>query len=90
MGGQYVNSNCNKAMLNAPKIIKEPEMRSLRNQNFQGQIAVSTHHQAVADKLKAAGANLVLIPYIDAAKGAAAQIMQLQEAKFKQNSAAPE
>lgn len=65
-------------------------VHSLRNQNFQGQIAVSTHHQAVADKLKAAGANLVLIPYIDAAKGAAAQIMQLQEANFKQNSAAPE
>lgn len=65
-------------------------VHSLRNQNFQGQLAVSTHHQAVADKLKAAGANLVLIPYIDAAKGAAAQIMQLQEAKVKQNSAAPE
>jgi hypothetical protein len=65
-------------------------VHSLCNQNFQGQIAVSTHHQAVADKLKSAGANLVLIPYIDVTKAAAAQIMQLQDAKLKQNSAVPE
>jgi len=53
-------------------------IHSLRNQNFQGQIVVTTHHQIIADRLKQAGADLVLIPYIDAGKGAAAQIMELE------------
>ncbi|MGY6276053.1 cation:proton antiporter [Methylomonas sp. MgM2] len=63
-------------------------LHSLRSQNFQGQVAVSAHHQTIADKLKAAGANLVLIPYIDAAKGAAAQIMELHISESQQLSAA--
>ena len=63
-------------------------LHSLRSQNFPGQIAVSAHHQAIADTLKEAGANLVLIPYIDAGKGAAAQIMELQISKSQQPSAA--
>jgi Kef-type K+ transport system membrane component KefB len=50
-------------------------LHGLRSQNFQGQIAVTAHHQAIADKLQQAGADLVLIPYVDASKGAAAQIM---------------
>lgn len=53
-------------------------LHGLRSLNFQGQIAVSTHHQAIADKLKEAGADLVLIPYVDAGKGAAEQIMEME------------
>ncbi len=52
-------------------------IHGLRDQNFQGKIAVTAHDDSIANKLKKAGADLVLIPYIDASQGAAAQIMEM-------------
>ncbi|OQK17771.1 sodium:proton exchanger [Methyloprofundus sedimenti] len=52
-------------------------LQGLNNQDFQGKIAVTAHNHAIADKLEQAGADLVLIPYEDAGKGAAAQIMEM-------------
>jgi Trk K+ transport system NAD-binding subunit len=45
---------------------------------------VTAHNQTIADKLKQAGADLVLIPYEDAGKGAAAQIMEMADAGHHQ------
>ncbi len=56
-------------------------LHGLRGQHFQGQIALTAHHQAIADRLKQAGADLVLIPYFDAGKGAAMQIMELDHSR---------
>jgi Kef-type K+ transport system membrane component KefB len=53
-------------------------LHGLKGQDFQGKVAVTAHTHAIAEKLKKAGANLVLIPYEDAAKGAAALILDLQ------------
>jgi hypothetical protein len=53
-------------------------LHGLQNQNFQGKIAVTAHSDSLAEKLKQAGADLVLIPYADASQGAAAQIMGMQ------------
>ena len=50
-------------------------LHGLRDQNFQGKIAVTAHSNSIANKLKQAGADLVLIPYADASQGAAAQIL---------------
>ncbi len=52
-------------------------LHGLHEQNFQGKIAVTAHNHTIADNLKQAGADLVLIPYEDAGKGAAAQIMSM-------------
>jgi len=52
-------------------------LQGLNGQDFQGKIAVTAHNHAIADKLKQAGADLVLIPYEDAGKGAAAQIIAM-------------
>lgn len=56
-------------------------LHGLQNQNFQGKIAVTAHRNSIADKLKRAGADLVLIPYLDASEGAAARIMGMQIVK---------
>ena len=50
-------------------------LHGLQDQNFQGKIALTAHSDNTADKLKQAGADLVLIPYVDASQGAAAKIM---------------
>ncbi|MCF7970242.1 MAG: cation:proton antiporter [Methylococcaceae bacterium] len=50
-------------------------LHGLKGQDFQGKVVVTAHTHALADKLKIAGADLVLIPYEDAGKGAAALIM---------------
>lgn len=50
-------------------------LHGLREQGFSGKIAVTAHSDEIADRLKQAGADLILIPYIDASQGAAAQIM---------------
>ncbi len=52
-------------------------LHGLRDQDFQGKIAVTAHSDSIADKLKQAGADLVLIPYVDASQGAATQIMAM-------------
>ncbi len=54
-------------------------LHGLNDIDFQGKIVVTAHNHAIADKLKLAGAGLVLIPYEDAGKGAAAQIMEMSE-----------
>ena len=55
-------------------------LHGLHSQDFQGKIVVTAHNHTIADKLKQAGADLVLIPYEDAGKGAAAQIMEMDAA----------
>ncbi len=52
-------------------------LHGLREQNFQGKIAVTAHSESMAKKLRQAGVDLVLIPYVDASQGAAAQIMEM-------------
>jgi len=54
-------------------------LHGLNDIDFQGKIVVTAHNHTIADKLKQAGADLVLIPYEDAGKGAAAQIMEMSE-----------
>lgn len=61
-------------------------LHGLRSKNYPGQIAVCAHHQTIADKLKEAGADLVLIPYVDAGKGAAARIMEMPMPEHHQPS----
>ena len=53
-------------------------LHGLNDIDFQGKIVVTAHNNTIADKLKQAGADLVLIPYEDAGKGAAAQIMEME------------
>ena len=48
---------------------------SLRDLKFEGRIAVSAHSEDTADKLEAAGADLVLMPFRDAATRAAALVL---------------
>lgn len=48
---------------------------SLRDLKFEGRIAVSAHSEETADKLEAAGADLVLMPFRDAATRAAALVL---------------
>ena len=52
-------------------------LHGLNELDFQGKIVVTAHNHTIAEKLKKAGADLVLIPYEDAGKGAAAQIMSM-------------
>jgi len=54
-------------------------LHGLNELDFQGKIVVTAHNHTIADKLKKAGADLVLIPYEDAGKGAAAQILEMSE-----------
>ncbi len=48
---------------------------SLRDLKFEGRIAVSAHAEEVAEKLEAAGATLVFMPFRDAATRAAALVL---------------
>jgi Kef-type K+ transport system membrane component KefB len=48
----------------------------LRRQQFQGKIAVSTHHRREIEGLKMKGADLVLCPFVDAAESAAERIIE--------------
>ena len=48
---------------------------SLRDLKFEGRIAVSAHSEDTADKLEVAGADLVLMPFRDAATRAAALVL---------------
>ena len=49
-------------------------IRAMRDLGFTGRIAVSAHHEATAQILRAANADLVLMPYADAAAQAATMI----------------
>lgn len=49
-------------------------IRAMRDLGFRGRIAVSAHHEATAQGLRAAHADLVLMPYADAAAQAATMI----------------
>ena len=51
-------------------------IRHLRDLGFDGRIAVSTHSDEAADALRAAGADLVLLPYRDAAIEAADLVLE--------------
>ena len=44
---------------------------SLRNLGFRGKVAVSAHEEDGAEEMRAFGADLVLMPYRDAASQAA-------------------
>jgi len=57
-------------------------LRAMRDFGYQGKIAVAAHHEDTADRLTAANADLVLMPYRDAAFAAARMIAT--------NEAAPE
>jgi len=48
----------------------------LKRRNFEGKVAVSAHHLNEADRLRARGADLVLLPFTDAADRADAVLAQ--------------
>lgn len=50
-------------------------MRSLRDAGYEGKIAVGAHSAETADPLRTAGADLILMPYRDAASQAAELIL---------------
>lgn len=50
-------------------------LRGLRDLDFQGRVAVAAHGQDAADSMRALGADLVLMPYRDAASEAASLVM---------------
>lgn len=55
-----------------PRIIL---MDGLKHRQFEGKVAVSTHHTHDIEALKIKGADLVLCPFVDAAESAVARIM---------------
>jgi Trk K+ transport system NAD-binding subunit len=50
-------------------------LRALRQQGFPGKIAATAHDAYAAEHLQQAGADMVLLPFIDAAKEAADVLM---------------
>lgn len=50
-------------------------LQNLRQHGYQGRVAVTAHHAADAERLRQAGAHLVLLPFADAA-GEAADLLQ--------------
>ncbi len=46
-------------------------LRAVRQYGFDGKVAVTAHHNLDAEKLRDAGADLVLLPFVDAANDAA-------------------
>lgn len=55
-------------------------LRAVREHGFQGKIALTARHHHDTDSLTAAGADLVLIPYADAAKEAANALVSITTA----------
>lgn len=51
-------------------------LQALRQRGYRGRIAMAVHRQAEAETLQAAGVDLVLIPYRDAALEAVSRLMQ--------------
>lgn len=49
-------------------------LEALRNEGFNGKVAVTTHHLSSKNKLEALGSDLVLLPFEDAATQAVEQI----------------
>lgn len=50
-------------------------LHGLRQQNYRGRVAIATHNQQDAQVFEQEGADMVLIPYADAAREAASRIM---------------
>jgi Kef-type K+ transport system membrane component KefB len=50
-------------------------LHGLRQQNYRGRVMIATHNQQDAQVFKQEGADMVLIPYADAAREAASRIM---------------
>ena len=50
-------------------------VKEARSQGYQGRVALAAHHEATARALDDAGADLVLLPYRDAAAAAAGMIL---------------
>ena len=46
-------------------------IHSLRNSGYAGRIAVTAHGSAEAARLEQSGSDLVLLPFVEAARGAA-------------------
>lgn len=69
------------AMPTRPQTLREVDpaitlIRSLRARGYRGGIAATAHRKAEAAALKAAGADLVLRPFDDAARGAVEEILR--------------
>jgi Kef-type K+ transport system membrane component KefB len=50
-------------------------LHGLRHHGYGGRVAVTAHHRAAGDALRAAGADLVLFPFKDAAERAAQEVL---------------
>ena len=50
-------------------------IHAVRATGFRGRLAATTHHAGEVVRLRAAGADVVLLPYVEAAQAAAAQIL---------------
>ncbi|HMP17469.1 MAG TPA: cation:proton antiporter [Gemmatales bacterium] len=58
--------------------------QAVREFGYTGQLALTAHHQQDVEILKAMGANLVLLPFVDAAEEAAHALLQAEAARQKQ------
>jgi Kef-type K+ transport system membrane component KefB len=56
-------------------------LRSVRQHGFDGKIAVTSHHEVEDERLRQAGADLILRPYADAAVRASEMIVESMPAK---------
>jgi hypothetical protein len=54
-------------------------LHTLKSHDFKGQVALTSHNQQDADMLLNAGADMVLLPFRDAAKQAARMLVNLSE-----------
>jgi Kef-type K+ transport system membrane component KefB len=50
-------------------------LKAVREHGFRGRVALTAHHAHDADALRGAGADLVLMPFVDAADEAAARLL---------------
>ena len=66
---QWVVSTARECQVN--KVL----IHALRSLNYIGRIAVTAHNQAEVAMLEQAGADLVMVPFVDAAKEAASQLL---------------
>ena len=53
-------------------------IHSLRNSGYAGRIAVTAHGSAEAARLEQSGSDLVLLPFVEAARGAADRLLEQQ------------
>ena len=61
--------------------VNQSLIHTLLDLGYTGRIAVTADSAAEADRLKQAGADLVMVPYADAASDAASQLLQASSAE---------